>query len=249
MTLKLDHFVVHIDNDEKILSDLKGEIEPLGFPFEPQWGKGTKGFKAANIWIGRQYFEIIRLLRPDGGGWVPKWIKRHSDGIRGLYCIFIATKEIEKIASNLKISGLQIQGPERITFKAFFGLIKKTLPWRLIYLPPIPGTNLEIGFIQYDPDPSDRIKQYLVPNSDERGITGVSSARVHLPLSDEARTYLQKLFPGGASSQNQFEIPLSSGHLIFEHQPDKVHVTLFVDSKDSQHPRGKFQFLNVAVQT
>jgi len=67
--MKLDHFVVHIDNDESILERLKQTIEPLGFPFEPKRGKGTKGFKAANIWIGRQYFEIIRLLRPDGGGW------------------------------------------------------------------------------------------------------------------------------------------------------------------------------------
>lgn len=46
--MKLDHFVVHIDNDEKILSDLKAKIEPLGYPFRPKAGKGTRGFKAAN---------------------------------------------------------------------------------------------------------------------------------------------------------------------------------------------------------
>ena len=86
-TLTLDHFVVHIDNDPAILADLKKRLVGSGVPFEPEWGKGTKGFKAANIWIGRQYFEIIRILRPDGGGWVPRWVERHHRGRRGLYCV------------------------------------------------------------------------------------------------------------------------------------------------------------------
>jgi hypothetical protein len=33
-----------------------------------------------------------------------------------------------------------------ITFKALFGLLKKSLPFRLVYTPPIPGTDLEIFF-------------------------------------------------------------------------------------------------------
>ena len=49
--IRLDHFVVNIDNDVEKLKALKRQIEPLGYPFEPTWGKGTKGFKVANIWI------------------------------------------------------------------------------------------------------------------------------------------------------------------------------------------------------
>ena len=43
--IKLDHFVVHVDNDMNALNDLKDRIVPLGFPFEPKWGKGTKESK------------------------------------------------------------------------------------------------------------------------------------------------------------------------------------------------------------
>ena len=31
--IRLDHFVVNIDNDLKKLKELKKQIEPLGFPF------------------------------------------------------------------------------------------------------------------------------------------------------------------------------------------------------------------------
>lgn len=198
--MNFDHVVVHIDNDEQILSDLKQKAENVGVPFEPSWGKGTKGFKTSNIWIGRQYFEIIRLLHPDGGGWEQRWVSKYNVGKRGAFCLFLQTNNIHSVANKLRAYGLAIDGPKRLSFKGFFGLIKKTLPWELIYLPAIPGTDLEIGFIQYDPDPKDRIKQFLVPNADENGIAGITSAEVTLPLSAEVRQFLQKLFPEAKST-------------------------------------------------
>lgn len=50
--MRLDHFVVHIDGDQTKLETLKNTIEPMGFPFNPNAGKRTKGFQVANIWIG-----------------------------------------------------------------------------------------------------------------------------------------------------------------------------------------------------
>jgi Glyoxalase-like domain len=202
--MNLDHVVVHIDNNERILSDLKKQAENAGVPFEPSWGKGTKGFKASNIWIGRQYFEIIRLLKPDGGGWEERWVSSYNAGKRGVFCLFLQTNDIRSVANRLRADGLSIDGPKRQNFKGFFGLFKKTLPWELIYLPPIPGTDLEIGFIQYDPDPKDRIKQFLVPNAEENGIDGITSAEVVLPLSSEAREFLQQIFPEAKNSTQEW---------------------------------------------
>lgn len=246
--MKLDHFVVHIENDDAILEQLKRTIEPLGFPFEPTWGKGTAGFKAANIWIGRQYFEIIRLLKPDGGGWPEKWVQRHHTGKRGVYCIFLVTDDLSAIANSLSVHGVPIQGPERISFRAFFGLFKKTLPWQLIYLPEIPGTHLEIGFIQYDPDPKDRIKQFLVPNSDERGIMGISAATVHLPLDERSREFLKRVFPGIQENGHGLSVPLKNGELKF-----LAAATTFVDLKadvnSDQLKERSFRFENLSVHT
>jgi len=245
---KLDHFVVHIDDNEAILTKLKEEIEPLGFPFEPKWGKGTKGFKAANIWIGRQYFEIIRLLRPDGGGWVPNWVIRYNRGTRGLYCVFLMTDEIEQLAVDLKNRGLDVSEPERISFSACFGLIRKTLPWRLIYLPPVPGTEFELGFIQYDPDPKDRIKKYLVPNSDEVGIDGIHSAAISLPLNHQAVDFLRKVFPDGTNAHENFEVQLDNGKLNFENA-SVVETQFFAETSDSKLKGNDFRLLDVRVQT
>jgi len=55
--LLLDHFVIHIDADMGRLEALQQHIAPLGYPFAPRRGKGTRGFKVANLWIGEQYYE------------------------------------------------------------------------------------------------------------------------------------------------------------------------------------------------
>mgnify|MGYP000877496221 FL=1 len=58
--MKLDHFVVNIDKkyqkDEKNISNISDSI-----PYEPKWGKGTKGFKVSNLWIGNEYLEMVHV--------------------------------------------------------------------------------------------------------------------------------------------------------------------------------------------
>lgn len=60
--IRLDHFVVHIDQDQTKLEFLKDKIAPIGFPFNPTSGKRTKGFQVANIWIGDRYLELILMV-------------------------------------------------------------------------------------------------------------------------------------------------------------------------------------------
>ena len=220
MPLTLDHFVVHIDNSPDLLTGLKAELASIDIPFEPDWGKGTKGFKAANIWIGRQYFEIIRILRPDGGGWTPRWVERHRTGQRGLYCLFLATDDLDRTAATLRAAGIALEGPERIAYRASFGLWKKSMPWRVLYLPPVPGTGVEIGFIQYDPDPKDRLKAFMPPNADEKGVTGVTACAIHLPLSESARAFIRQVFPQADIEAGRIAAPLDGGTLHFQDAPE-----------------------------
>jgi len=228
ISLELDHFVVHIDNDPAILTDLRAQLARHGVPFEPDWGKGTKGFKAGNIWIGRQYFEIIRILRPDGGGWVEHWVKRHHQGKRGLYCLFLKTDRLDALAIRLREAGIPASDPERITYRAFFGLFRKTMPWRMLYLPPIPGTDLEMAFIQYDPDPNDVMKAHMVPNADANGITGVHEVRLQLPLSNEASDFLIRVFPEATHANHRLIVPLIIGSMSIENN-ETIQADLYAD--------------------
>ncbi len=60
--MKLDHFVINVDRkfqvDKNIIKNIKDSI-----PYEPKWGKGTKGFKVSNLWIGNEYLEMVHILK------------------------------------------------------------------------------------------------------------------------------------------------------------------------------------------
>jgi hypothetical protein len=194
--IRLDHFVVNIDNDMGKLKELKKQIEPLGYPFEPTWGKGTKGFKVANIWIGLQYLEMVWLKEKDGGGWKADWVEKYNNGYRGIIAIYLMTDRLDEIREELKCRGIPVSEPERISFRWFFGLLKKTMPWRSIFTAPIPGTNLEICYGELDsPDIMEKMKAYMVPNAAVYGIEGIKAATVKGNFSEEAWIYIQKLFP------------------------------------------------------
>lgn len=164
--VRLDHFVINIDNDMEKLKDLKKQIEPRGFPFEPTWGKGTKGFKVANIWIGLQYLEMVWLKKKDGGGWKADWVEKYNRGHRGVIAIYLMTDQLDEIREELKRRGIPVSEPERVSFRCFFGLFKKTMPWRSIFTAPIPGTDLEICFGDLDhPEIMEKMKAYMVPSA------------------------------------------------------------------------------------
>jgi len=246
--MRFDHIVVHIDNDKNKLHKLQQMIAPLGIPFEPSAGKGTSGFKASNIWIGRQYFEIIRLLKPTGGGWVKHWVNRYNKGIRGTYCLFLVCDDIDKTSKTLRANGLHDASPERVTFKALFGLLKKTLPWRIIYTPVIPGTNIEIGFIQYDPDPNDYIKQFLVPNSDQNGIEGINSVSLSLELTQEAKNFLNMVLPAIEEKTTGLHIPLDDGGSFSFLNSHKTGVRLICKNADGRSRGWQFEFEDIEVE-
>lgn len=48
---KLDYFVVNINKNYQKNKDEIKNITEAGFPYEPSWGKGTKGFKASGSLI------------------------------------------------------------------------------------------------------------------------------------------------------------------------------------------------------
>lgn len=214
---RLDHFVVNIDNDMGKLKELKRWIEPLGFPFEPTWGKGTKGFKVANIWIGLQYLEMVWLKKEDGGGWKADWVEKYNKGHRGIIAVYLMTDRLDEIREELRRRGVPVSEPERVSFRWFFGLLKKTMPWRSIFTAPIPGTDLQICYGELDsPDIMEKMKAYMVPNAAVNGIEGIKEAIVRGNFSEEAWGYIQKLFPNAEEKGTCLRYDMGTTCLSFE---------------------------------
>lgn len=76
----IDHIVVNIDQYYQTNQKFIKRVNDLGLPYKPQNEKGTKGFKASNIWIGNEYFEFVYVKTANGGGWIKEWGNRYNTG-------------------------------------------------------------------------------------------------------------------------------------------------------------------------
>lgn len=190
--LKLDHLVLHVDSNQQV-QEIKQQMDAAGLPFEPSWGKKAKGFQISNIWIGRQYFEVVDILSRDNQ-WQPQWSKRHEEGERGVYCIFFHSPvSLDHLYSKVTEAQIAASKPERTRFKWLFGLLEKRLPWRFTVLPKIPGTDIEIGFIEYDEGAFKKFSPYMVPNCTDVGITGIKRCSILSSDTELAECWLRKL--------------------------------------------------------
>ena len=149
---KFDHFVVNVDRKYQKDKAVINNVIKSGFPYEPSWGKGTRGFKASNLWIGNEYFEMINLLKEDGGGWKKDWVDLYNEGHRGLICIMLDVDNINEVYENFKSKNISITNPEYLKFKWLFNLLTRTMPWQNSYIKFFEGIPLQIGFQQMKDD-------------------------------------------------------------------------------------------------
>lgn len=246
LMVRLDHFVVHVDNDLDKLRNLRDEIVPKGFPYEPEQGKGTAGFKASNIFIGKQYFEIVRLLDSEGGGWQAEWVEKYNRGHRGIICIFIAVNDIWKLQKQLDQSGVGFHGPVRLVIEE--GGLEIPMPFQLLFTQPLEGTDLEIAFIQYDPGVEEQMAPPVEYNAETNGITGICEARIFLPQMDNNLDLFKKLFPHLQEVNEEFVAEFNNQRIILA--PSDVLEVVFKATCENQRYLDKsFTFLNVRVDT
>lgn len=265
--MRLDHFLIHVDNDAAILENLKKEIVPLGFPFDPGSEKSTQGLAVSNIWIGEQYLQIVRLLQPSVRGWNPRWVECYNEGKRGVFSIFIAVKELDEVYEGLVERGIEIPEPEpkqslvktsKDILEAVTGFLglgqskqKKISPWRSLNLPPIPGTDMDINFLEYHEDSEKDIKTLMKPNAEEYGITGIHRVKIYLPLWNEGIEFLQKVFPQLLQTTTQQKVELRKDELLFfRSDPEAgLEVKLKATAEDKRYAGNKFQIENVEIKT
>lgn len=232
--MKLDHFVVNVDQKYQQDKTIIEHIRQLNLPYEPKWGKGTRGFKVSDLWIGNEYLEMVHLLKADGGGWIKAWCDKYNQGHRGLICLMLDVDDLDSLIQALEEDKLAVSKPVWLEFKWFFNLLTRRMPWRNSYLPFFDKVPMQIGFQEMKDDKSrEFMNQYMVPNSRDHGINGIYQCVVRGDFTERDFELLMKVFKAKASrTADSVKIHLFMEQSIefIKHQEYQVELYTDVDT-------------------
>lgn len=228
--MKLDHFVINVDRkfqvDENTIKNIRNSI-----PYEPKWGKGTKGFKVSNLWIGNEYLEMVHILEKNGGGWVPEWTVKYNQGHRGMICLMLDVPNIDFVYQNLKSNGLPVTEPKWLEFKWFFNILTRRMPWRNCYMPFLENVPFQIGFQEMKDDKArEFMNQYMIPNSRDNGINGIYQIVIKGRYSNNDFANIIAVFGDKAHKEkNLVRVKLNKDQSIEFLKDADYHVELFTN--------------------
>lgn len=249
--MRLDHIVIHVDNDPKQIEALKDSINAHGYPFDPDKGRRSSELRTSNINIGPDYLEVVRVLKPNAQSWMPVWVRNYDTGLRGAYCIFIEVEDVERTAVALKKAGVRARGPAVLTYPAFAGILRAESPYFIYYLPNFPDSHLQIALMQYKAkDGRETFQLGMVPNAEENGIKGIRKVEVELPNLDESMDMLEKVFPELRMENGEWVAVLEKQRIVFRRSLDaETHVRVHTVTSQRAHVGQKFTIDNVEVIT
>lgn len=249
--MRIDHIVVHINNDAEQLNALSGAINAQGFPFNPETGKRSLEYRVSNINIGNEYIELVRIMRSNASSWMPLWTHQYSSGQRGVFCIFLEVEDVERLAVAIKKAGIRARGPAVLTYPSLLGLYRTETPYFIYYLPNFPDTPLQFAIMQYKKSSlRESSMAGLQPNAEQNGIHGLRKMEIELPNLDESMGMLQKLFPELHTEGEDCFSMLEKQRIIFRRSADQqAHVCVSAVTSQRAYLGKKFQIENLEVAT
>lgn len=246
--MKIDHLVVNVDrfvHEDKAFME---KVKSLGLPYEPKWGKGTKGFKVSNLWIGNEYLELIRIKNKDGGGWIQSWTEEYNHGHRGLIGFAIEVEDIEAVYKRLLSQQIKVSLPEPLRFRWFFNLLHKTMPWKNSYLPVFEGVPFQFFLQQMNDEKSkDFMRGYMLPNSRERNINGISQVNIYGAWTEKDKELLKKFF-------TEYEVQDGLITITIENQKiccidsDAYKIEVLLDCNNNEYSLKQLEIGNLVIQ-
>lgn len=232
--MKIDHLVVNVDGYVQDDKNFIKKVHAFGLPYEPKWGKGTKGFKVSNLWIGDEYFELIQVKTKDGGGWIKSWTDDYHSGHRGLIGFALEVDDIEATYQKLIKQNVPVTVPEPLKFKWFFNLLSKTMPWKNSYLPKFEGMPFQFFLQQLNDEKSKAYMQkYMVPNSRDTNINGILEVKIYGTLTELDKSIIKALFQDYHIGDHTITVSLGNQIISFvESQEHLVEVILDCDNEE-----------------
>lgn len=244
--LRIDHLVLNIDEYYQ-QNESARMIEDVGLPYVPKNGKGTSGFKVSNLWLGDEYFEMVRIKKEDGGGWIPEWTKRYLAGERGLVCLMLETENMKALYSKLHKKDMSL--PEQAKYKLFYGLLSISPPWKNAYMPFFEGVPFQLGFQQINDEKSkQKMYKQMNPNSRDNGYMGISHIEISGNFTRNDRELIYSLFTTkGDVETGDLVWELKNNQKIVFIQAEEYNVNVYL-SKDNDHEsRELIKIENVSI--
>lgn len=219
-------------------------IRAHSLPYEPKKGKFTKGFKVSNLWVGKEYFEMVNIKSQDGGGWIKEWVSQFHNGHRGIICIFLDTKDIDATVQQLQEQN--ITQPERLNYKFFFNLLSISAKWRNAYLPFFEKVPLQLGFQQVDTEKlHENMYLKMKPNSEVNGITGIKSVELYGPFTEIDFERISQAFNISHLSSSHIQLQLKDNQSIHFIKDSHYHSRVLL--KAERPIQNSFKIENVEV--
>lgn len=246
--MKIDHLVVNVDRYVHEDKAFIQQIKSLGLPYEPKWGKGTRGFKVSNLWIGNEYFEMVRIKKNDGGGWLENWTEAYNHGHRGLIGFALDVEDIDAVYKRISDLNIEISPPEPLRFRWFFNLFTRTMPWKNSYVPKFEGVPFQFFFQQMNDEKSLAfMQQYMVPNSREHNIQGISQVNIYGAWTPKDKKLLKALFTDHVVGDGEITISLAS-QTICCIDSDTYSVEVVLDCENEEYAMKQLKVANMVIQ-
>jgi hypothetical protein len=246
--MRIDHLVVNVDRNVHEDQAFIKEVKTLGLPYEPKWGKGTKGFKVSNLWIGNEYFEMVRMKKKDGGGWVESWTEAYNDGHRGLIGFALDVEDIEAVYKEFLSRNIEISPPEPLRFRWFFNLFTRTMPWKNSYLSRFEGVPFQFFLQQMNDEKSLAfMQQYMVPNSREQNIQGISQVNIYGAWTQKDKKLLKDIFTDVVVQDGMISISLGSQRICCM-DAETYSVEVLLDCRNDEFSKKQLEVGNLVIR-
>ncbi|MFY3790757.1 VOC family protein [Ureibacillus sp. MALMAid1270] len=246
--MKIDHLVVNVDSFVQEDKSFIKKVHSLGLPYEPKWGKGTRGFKVSNIWIGSEYFELIRIKTINGGGWIKSWTEDYHSGHRGLIGFALEVDDIEATYQKLLRQNIEVSAPEPLKYKWFFNLLSKTMPWKNSYLPKFEGMPFQFFLQQLNDEKSKAyMQQYMVPNSRETNINGILEVRIYGILTEHDKKIIKALFQEYEIRDSTIIVSLGGQTISFV-ESEKHSIEVILDCVNEEKSTKQLEIGNLIIK-
>ncbi|WP_339290313.1 VOC family protein [Paenibacillus sp. FSL E2-0201] len=246
--MKIDHLVVNVDRNIHEDQTFVKAVQTLGLPYEPKWGKGTKGFKVSNIWIGNEYFEWVRIKKKDGGGWLKSWTEDYLGGHRGLIGFALDVEDIDAVYKELSSRNIEASTPEPLRFRWFFNLLNRTMPWKNSYIPKFEGVPFQFFLQQMNDEKSLAfMQQYMVPNSRDQNIQGISQVNIYGAWTQKDKKLLKDIFTDVVVQDGMITISLGSQRICCV-DAETYRVEVLLDCRNDEYSKKELEVGNLLIR-